>query len=208
MTRGPEGCAGERADAARNRARLVEAAARLVAEHGADHVTMHEVAQAAGVGKGTLFRRFGDRTGLLLALMGDAEAEFREAYTSGPPPLGPGAPATDRLTSFGFALIERITDEGDLGAALARQVPLERRHSSQPGRSFQQHIASLLREAGVEADHEVIGHAMLVFTNFETIDHLRNECGISTTRLRSTWADLVRLVTGGDGQGRRRVPRS
>jgi hypothetical protein len=54
----------------------------------------------------------------------------------------------------------------------------------------------------------VIGHAMLVFTNFETIDHLRNECGISTTRLRSTWADLVRLVTGGDGQGRRRVPRS
>ncbi|MFJ8532161.1 TetR/AcrR family transcriptional regulator [Streptomyces sp. NPDC093591] len=206
MTRLPDGCTGERADAARNRARLMEAAARLVAEQGAEHVTMHEVAQAAGVGKGTLFRRFGNRTGLLLALMDDAEAEFHEAYTSGPPPLGPGAPARDRLTAFGRALIERITDEGDLGAALARQVPLERRHSSEPGRSFQQHLASLLREAGVEADHEMVAHARLVFTNFETIDYLRNERGIPIARLQSTWADLVRLVTVGDEQARRRVP--
>lgn len=197
MTQVPDDAVVERADAARNRARLLEAAADLVAERGADHVTMHEVAQAAGVGKGTLFRRFGDRTGLLLALMGDAEAEFHEAYTCGPPPLGPGASARERLTAFGCALIERITDESDLGAALARQIPLERRHSSEPGRSFQQHIASLLREAGVDADHEMIAHALLVFTNLETIDYLSDECGIPATRLRSTWADLVRLVTGG-----------
>ncbi|MFJ6897245.1 hypothetical protein [Streptomyces hokutonensis] len=61
---------------------------------------MHEVAEAAGVGvgKGTLFRRFGDRDGLLLALLGEAEADFHEAHTSGPPPLGPGAPARHRLT--------------------------------------------------------------------------------------------------------------
>lgn len=197
MTPVPGEATAERADAARNRARLLEAAAELVAERGAEHVTMHEIAQAAGVGKGTLFRRFGNRTGLLLALMGDAEAEFHEAYTSGPPPLGPGAPARERLTAFGCALIERITDAGDLGAALARQVPLEQRHSSEPGRSFQQHIASLLQKAGVDADHEMIAHAMLVFTNFETIDHLRNECRITPTRLQATWADLVRLVTGG-----------
>ncbi len=112
---------------------------------------MHEVARAAGVGKGTLFRGFGDRTGLLLTLQGDAEAEFREAYTSGPPPLGPGAPPRERLTAFGCALIERINDEEDLGAPLARQVPLERRHSSETARSFHHHNASLLREAGVAA---------------------------------------------------------
>lgn len=84
MTRAPDGPTGERADAARNRARLLEVAARLVAERGAEHVTMHEVAEAAGVGKGTLFRRFGDRDGLLIALLAEAEAEFHEAYTSGP----------------------------------------------------------------------------------------------------------------------------
>lgn len=47
MTRAPDGPTGERADAARNRARLLEVAARLVAERGAEHVTMHEVAEAA-----------------------------------------------------------------------------------------------------------------------------------------------------------------
>lgn len=49
--------APERGDAARNRALLLDAARRLVAERGADAVTMDDVAAAAGVGKGTLFRR-------------------------------------------------------------------------------------------------------------------------------------------------------
>ena len=93
----------ERSDAARNRARLLDAAARLVAERGARHVTMQAVAQEAGVGKATLFRRFGDRNGLLLVLLGEAEAQFREAYTTGPPPLGPGASAVARLTAFGWS---------------------------------------------------------------------------------------------------------
>lgn len=101
---------------------------------GAEHVTMQSVAEAAGVGKGTLFRRFGDRAGLLLALLGEAEAEFQEAYTEGPPPLGPGAPARDRLEAFGCALIERIAAGADLGAALRRQVRHERRHASDTGR--------------------------------------------------------------------------
>ncbi|MFV2121511.1 TetR family transcriptional regulator, partial [Streptomyces sp. Act-28] len=52
-----------RADAARNRARLLEAAARLAAEQGAANLTMEAVACAAQVGKGTVFRRFGDRSG-------------------------------------------------------------------------------------------------------------------------------------------------
>ncbi|MDX2936748.1 TetR/AcrR family transcriptional regulator [Streptomyces ipomoeae] len=203
MTQTPDDATAERADAARNRARLLEAAASLVAEQGAEHVTMHEVAQAAGVGKGTLFRRFGDRTGLLLALLNDAEAEFHEAYTCGPPPLGPGAPAGDRLTAFGCALLERIADDTDLGAALARQVPLDRRHASHTGRTFHQHVASLLRQAGVDGDHDMLAHTMLALTNFETVDYLRNECQVTTPRLQATWVDLVRRVTGADEQQHR-----
>ncbi|WP_306457930.1 helix-turn-helix domain-containing protein [Streptomyces sp. SA15] len=75
------GVTAERSDAARNRSRLLGAAAQLIAEQGAENVTMREVAEAAGVGKGTLFRRFGDRNGLLLALLDEAEAEFQEVYT-------------------------------------------------------------------------------------------------------------------------------
>ncbi|MET8217340.1 TetR/AcrR family transcriptional regulator [Streptomyces hirsutus] len=199
MTQAPDDATEERADAARNRARLLAAAARLVADRGAEHVTMHEVARAAGVGKGTLFRRFGDRNGLLLALQGDAEAEFQEAYTAGPPPLGPGPPARDRLTAFGSALIERIADDGDLGAALARQIASERRYASDTCRSFHHHVESLLREAEVEGDHAMLAHTMLAFMNLETVDHLRNDYQATAARLQATWVDLVRRVTGADG---------
>lgn len=54
----------ERADAARNRAKVLAAATKLFAEEGVEAVSMDAVAAEAGVGKGTLFRRFGDKAGL------------------------------------------------------------------------------------------------------------------------------------------------
>jgi AcrR family transcriptional regulator len=195
VTDPPENLTGERADAARNRARLLEAAAWLVAERGAEHVTMHEVAQVAGVGKGTLFRRFGDRDGLLLALLNDVEAEFYEAYTLGLPPLGPGAPASDRLIAFGHALIARVADETDLGPVLGRLVSSERRQTSHYGRAFRNHVTSLLGEAGVVGDRTMLAHALLAFVDLETLDHLRTDDQVTTLRLQATWADLVRRVT-------------
>src|SRR5690349_21500655 len=56
--------ATERADAARNRERILCQAARLVEELGAEAVSMDAIAEAAQVGKGTLFRRFGSRDAL------------------------------------------------------------------------------------------------------------------------------------------------
>jgi len=194
VTPAAEDRTAERADAARNRARLLEAAARLVAERGAEHVTMQAVAEAARVGKGTLFRRFGDRNGLLLALLSEAEAEFQEAYSSGPPPLGPGAHPVDRLTAFGCALLERSADYADLGAALGRQVCYERRYSSEVAQAFHHHVSTLLSEAGVERDHDMLAHALLSFTSLELSDCLRDERGVPVARLRAAWMDLVRRV--------------
>ena len=85
--------AQERADAARNRARILEAAGALVAEQGIECVSMEDVARAASVGTGTLYRRFGDRAGLAFALLDEQTRDFQNALISGPPPLGPGAPA-------------------------------------------------------------------------------------------------------------------
>ncbi|MFI1355621.1 TetR/AcrR family transcriptional regulator [Streptomyces sp. NPDC020898] len=189
------GVTAERSDAARNRARLLEAAALLVAERGPEHVTMREVAEAAGVGKGTLFRRFGDRDGLLLALLDEAEADFQEAYTTGPPPLGPGAPAAERLAAFGCALLGRITTDADLGAALGRQVPYARRAASDSGRSFHGHLSTLLSQAGLDSDHDMLAHALLAFLSFEAADHLREEHGVAVARLQATWVDLIRRLT-------------
>lgn len=78
-------------------------------------------------------RRSGDRDGLLLALLAEAEAEFREVHTSGPPPLGPGVPATERLMALGRALIERTASDADVEATPGRQVMYERRHASDTG---------------------------------------------------------------------------
>ena len=60
-----------RADARRNLEQLLEAARDLVAERGAG-VALEEVAQRAGVGIATLYRRFPDRTALLRGVVLDA----------------------------------------------------------------------------------------------------------------------------------------
>src|SRR3954462_3976914 len=87
----------ERADAARNRQKVLEAAACLFAREGADRVSMEAIAAHAGVGKGTLFRRFGDRASLARAVIGEVERQLQESIIRGPAPLGPGAPTSERL---------------------------------------------------------------------------------------------------------------
>jgi AcrR family transcriptional regulator len=68
-------------------------------------VTMDAIAAAAGVGKGTLFRAFGSRDGLLDALWIAKLAALREAVEGGEPPLGPGAPSRERTVAFLNALL-------------------------------------------------------------------------------------------------------
>jgi AcrR family transcriptional regulator len=71
-----------RADASRNRERILEAARALFAERGLE-VTMDEIARRAGVGVGTAYRRFRHRDEIVVALfeqrMGDYAALAEEA---------------------------------------------------------------------------------------------------------------------------------
>jgi len=93
----------ERADAARNRQHLLATARQMLAEQGADTLTMDGLAERAGLGKGTVFRRFRTRAGIFAALLDDDELEFQQQVLAGPPPLGPGAPPLDRLIAYGRA---------------------------------------------------------------------------------------------------------
>ncbi|MFF5188116.1 TetR/AcrR family transcriptional regulator [Streptomyces sp. NPDC000345] len=183
-----------RADAARNRARLLDAAARLIAEHGAAGVTMEAVAAAANVGKGTVFRRFGDRTGLLTALLDHSEQKMQAAFLSGPPPLGPGAPPVERLRAFGTAMLRRCVDEMDL--LLAAEPGPERRYAVPARRVHHSHLALLLRQVLPDADHELLAHTLMGYLNPGLVHHLTRQCGAPLERLERGWSDLVDRVTG------------
>ncbi|MFI8890441.1 TetR/AcrR family transcriptional regulator [Streptomyces paradoxus] len=183
-----------RADAARNRARLLEAAGRLVAERGAEAVTMEAVAAEARVGKGTVFRRFGDRTGLLTALLDHSEKKFQASFLAGPPPLGPGAPPVERLRAFGCAMLRRSTE--DLELQLAAE-PCATRRFVNPARSvLRHHVVMLLRQAVPDADCEVLSHALMGQLDPALIHHLTKQCGLPMARLEGAWTDLVDRVTG------------
>ncbi|MFC7592700.1 TetR/AcrR family transcriptional regulator [Nonomuraea antimicrobica] len=104
----------ERADAARNRQKIIEVATRMIAERGAEELSLDEVARVAGVGVGTVYRRFGDRSTLIFALLDDWERQFQAAFLTGPPPLGPGAPADERIVAFLHALVDRIVAQQGL----------------------------------------------------------------------------------------------
>ncbi|MEU0881449.1 TetR/AcrR family transcriptional regulator [Lentzea sp. NPDC005914] len=107
----------ERADAARNRAHLIDVARQMVAELGADKVTMDGLAERAGLGKGTVFRRFRTRAGIFLALLDEEEKRFQDRVMTGAPPLGPGAPAVERLVAFGRARLEFLVEHTVLARA-------------------------------------------------------------------------------------------
>ena len=134
----------ERADARRNRLAVLCAAERLFAEHGVANVSMDAVAAAAGVGKGTLFRRFGDRAGLARALLQESERRLQENFLHGPPPLGPGAPPQARLKAFGSALLDQLERHADLIAA-AEFGAGGRRFTAGPYGVHRLHVSLLVR---------------------------------------------------------------
>ena len=180
----------ERADAARNRQRILAAAADLVAERGIERVSMDDVARAACVGTGTLYRRFGDRAGLALAPLDDHTRAFQDALISGPRPLGPGAPAAERLHAFGDGYLDLLERHADI---LAVAVPLHRGPSG-PDQLNATHLAILLREAAPQLDAEFTARALLSVLGPAEYLRARRGLGWSLDRLRAGWHGLVDAV--------------
>ncbi|MFD3451917.1 TetR/AcrR family transcriptional regulator [Streptomyces sp. NPDC058691] len=176
----------ERADAARNRAAILDAAAGLFAEYGVDGVSMDQVAAAAGVGKGTVFRRFGDRAGLAAALLAEREHDLRDAVLHGPPPLGPGAAAGDRLAAFVDACFDHLLRHLAL-ARLHETATTGSRHRADAYRFWHRHLMTLL---DASADPETCAHALLANLSAVHISALLPELG--EDRMRDGLTHLAR----------------
>jgi AcrR family transcriptional regulator len=136
-----------RADAARNRRRILEAAAALFAERGVQAVSMDDVVTAAGVGKGTLYRSFGDKSGLAAALLDERERQLQAGILHGPSPLGPGAPAAGRLDAFVRAYLGHVAENLEL-VWMSQAAAAGARLRVGSHRFWRAHLAFLLDEAG------------------------------------------------------------
>ncbi|GGS27132.1 TetR/AcrR family transcriptional regulator [Streptomyces griseoviridis] len=189
-----------RKDAARNRMAVLAAADALFAGHESpEDITMADVAAAAGVGKGTLFRAFGDRTGLLRALYETRLEPVREAVASGPPPLGPGTEPRRRVPALLDAVLCFKLDNRRLALAL------EEDGSGSPYRA--EHYArwhGLLREALERVpgltDGDFTAHALLAAVRADLVEHLAGREGVPREELRARLAEFVdRVLDGGPG---------
>jgi len=191
-----------RADAARNRTRLLEEAARLLEEGGVASITMEAVAAAAKVGKGTVSRRFGNRIGLLHALLDHHERQ--PAFISGPPPLGPGAPPLERLKAFGPAVLRHERGRRDLYAAISSDP--DSHYGAPAYQARLAHVALMLRQAGVGGDIELLAETLLAYLDTGLVHYRLTERGMSLERLDAGWCDLVDRLAGGAAERRGSPP--
>lgn len=189
----PQLPARERGDAVRNRALLLDAARRLVTERGADAVTMDDVAAAAGVGKGTLFRRFGSRAGLMMVLLDEDERASQEAFLFGPPPLGPDAPPLDRLVAFGR---ERMCFAHTHRALLSAANRDPRTRHAPAAAVLRRHVRVVLATAKTTGDLDAQTDALLALLDVDYVEHQLTERGHTLATLGDAWESLARKLCG------------
>jgi polyketide synthase 12 len=188
----------ERADAVRNRRHLLVTAREMLAEQGVEKLTMDGLAERAGLGKGTVFRRFGTRAGIFQALLDDEEQAFQEQFMSGPPPLGPGAAPLDRLIAYGRARvgflfghreIARAALDGSQPAPAGAQTPFS-----------QLHIRMLLRQIQLgDADIDILAVQLTAALDgplllYMSAPDLAEAAGHIEERIAQGWHDLVQRV--------------
>lgn len=183
----------ERGDAARNRTLLLDAARRLIAERGPDAVSMDDIAAAAGVGKGTIFRRFGSRAGLMMVLLDEDERASQEAFLFGPPPLGPDAPALDRLVAFGR---ERLCFANTHHALLSSANRDPQSRYGAPAMVLHTHVRLLLDTAGTTGDLDAQTDALLALLDADYVHHQLTDRGESLESLGDKWEGLARKLCG------------
>jgi AcrR family transcriptional regulator len=183
----------ERSDAAANRRRILAGAQAVLAEHGAAGLSMNAVAAYAGVGKGTIFRRFGDRLGLLHALLDEHTAALQDGFLSGPTPLGPGAPAAERLEAFVRALLALY--DRHLELMLAADVRADRGAPPVYG-TFVLHVATLVRELDPTVDAPLVAELVLSAIDPRTVHRLRHRDGTDLAEIEQGAVALLRGLTG------------
>jgi AcrR family transcriptional regulator len=184
----------ERADARRNRERILCATARLIDRVGIDCMSMDDVAAEAGVGKGTLYRRFGDRSSLLRALISEPEQAFQDELIRGLPPLGPGASPDVRLHAFGEGLLTFL-DRHAVYIQAGERLGGGKRYGHPVYAFYRTHVSLLLRQALGDSEHlEYLVDALLGPLAAEPFLYQRELREMSVEEICAGWHALCDAV--------------
>jgi AcrR family transcriptional regulator len=192
----------ERADAAANRALILQTAERLFVEKGVANVCMAEIAAAAGVGKGTLYRRFASKGELCLSLMdrqmgefqNEALIHFREHAAQGVAYLEQLARFLEALvafTEFHSPLLIEVQRDGIVQGDVRLNLPHFWQYTT---------VRALLRSAARNGevkpnlDLDYIGEALLAPLHVDTFGLQRNVRGYSTEQIGAGLRSLVNLM--------------
>jgi AcrR family transcriptional regulator len=101
----------ERRDAAEHRQRILEEARRLFAQQGIEAVSMHQIALAAGIGQGTLYRRYTNKGELCLDLLREQYERFAEEIATLLAQAST-SPALERLESVLAKMVLFLEEQG------------------------------------------------------------------------------------------------
>jgi AcrR family transcriptional regulator len=179
----------ERADAAQNRARVLAAAAELLASRDPRQLTMSDIAAAAGVGRGTLYRRYPDLASIAVALLDEHERALQEQLLTGDPPLGPGAPPDQRLAAFYVAMIDML--ERYVHLVLGAEIG-QSRFAVGAYAFWRTHVYTLLIDAAV-ADPDPLVDVLLAPLAPDVYQYQRHQRGLTPERIT---AALVQMAHG------------
>ncbi|MBO2456852.1 TetR/AcrR family transcriptional regulator [Actinomadura violacea] len=185
-----------RKDAVRNRRAVLAAADALFARcESTEDVTMADVAAAAGVGKGTLFRAFGDRTGLIRALYEARLEPIMDAVETGPPPLGPPTPPLQRIPALLDALLCFKLDNRRLALALEETgsaSPYQAEHYER----WHSLLQAMLKQIPGLAESDFTAHALLAATRADLVEHLAGQKCVPRERMQAQLASFITRVLG------------
>jgi hypothetical protein len=121
-------------------------------------------------------------------VLDERERTLQEDFIRGEPPLGPGAPARERLIAFGEALLEMLDAHPELMAAA--ELGGER-FISAPYGVHRLHVTLLLQEADPDCDADLLADTLLATLGADVFFYLRAARGIPLERLKAGWAELV-----------------
>ncbi|MER5965932.1 TetR/AcrR family transcriptional regulator [Streptomyces sp. NPDC002057] len=171
----------ERADAARNRLRILDAARRRLAADGFAELSLDAVAKDAGVGVGTVYRRFHNRAGLVYALIEENETRFQESFARH---CRDGAPsAHDRLRAFLHGMADLVDDNRELLLLAEASAPAGR-YRSAPFRRHHEQILGMVTELAPGADAAYLADLLLMAYTPGLFDFQRTERGWDVDRVK------------------------